>query len=102
MGRFELSNTGDWKLENSEHDIRGWSVRDAEGNTLGTVVKLIANTDTEQVESNMLDNGDEYPTRDIELHDGIVYVEGVADEMRAETGPVVKTYDNTRVLRNET
>lgn len=99
MGRFTLSKSDDWKLENEEQDIRGWTVRDAAGNDLGTVTDLIASTESEHVESIALDNGTEYPASDIELRDGVVYVEGIGDETATETEPVVRTYDNARVLR---
>lgn len=99
MGRFTLSQSDDWKLENEDQDIRGWTVRDAADNNLGTVVELIADTESEHVESIVLDNGNEYPASDIELRDGVVYVAGIGDERATEAEPVVRTYDNARVHR---
>lgn len=101
MGRFNLSEADDWELEDESQDVRGWTVRDATGTDLGTVTELIANTDSKRVESIVLDTGDEYPARDVELRDGVVYVEGLGEEIGTEAGPVVKTYDRARVLRNE-
>lgn len=99
MGRFKLSQTDDWEIENENQDIRGWTVRDAAGDDLGTVADLVANTDSERVERVVLDNGNEYAAADIELRDGVVYVEGGGEAAATETGPVVRTYDNARVLR---
>lgn len=99
MGRFALSQSNDWKLENEHQDIRGWTVRDAADNDLGTVTELLASTESERVESIVLDTGEEYPARDIELHDGVVYVEGFAEETGTEAEPVIRTYDDARVSR---
>lgn len=99
MGHIALSQSDDWQLENEDQDIRGWTVRDADGNDLGTVTDLIADTDREQVETLVLDTGEEYPARDVELHDGVVYVEGFAEDLGPEPEPVIRTYDNARVAR---
>lgn len=100
MGRFVLSRADDWGLVHEDQNIRGWPVVDAAGNEVGTVEELIANTDSELVESVVLDNGQEYPARDIEIADGVVYVEG-ATTTGTDAGPVVKKYHNTRVRRLE-
>lgn len=99
MGRFALSQSDEWQLEHEDQDIRGWPVRDAAGSDLGTVTDLIAHTDSERVESLVLDSGDEYPARDVELRDGVVYVAGSIEETGTEAEPVVKTYENARVAR---
>ncbi len=99
MGRFALSQSDDWQLENQDQDIRGWTVRDADGNDLGTVTELIASTESEQVETLVLDTGEEYPASDVALHDGVVYVEGIAEDLGTEVEPVIRTYDNARVAR---
>lgn len=98
MGRFALSKTDDWQLVHPQQDIRGWPVQDAAGARVGTVTELIANTDSERVESVVLDTGTELPARDIELGDGVVRVhDGAA---ATDAGPVVKTYhDDAHVRR---
>lgn len=97
MGRFVLSKTDDWTLVHDHQDIRGWDVQDRAGNRLGTVAELIANTESELVESIVLDTGREYPARDVTLDDGVVYVEGVPAATDAD--PIVKKYDNARIRR---
>ena len=101
MGRFILSETSDWHLVHDHQDIRGWPVHDASGTKLGTVHELIANTNSELVESVVLDTGREYPARDIDIGDDVVYVEGVATT-GTDADPVVKKYDNTRIHRRDT
>lgn len=107
MGLFSLSETDDWQLEHDNQDIRGWTVQDSTGNEVGRVSELIASTENERVESIRLDTGEEFPARSIELHDGVVYVEGRATPAASEgsgTGqePVIRKYDNTRVSRRQT
>ncbi len=74
MARAPLSQLNDWELVNEDQDIRGWPVEDQAGNRLGTVREMIVDTDTEQVEMIVLDNGAEYPNDDIELGNGAVYL----------------------------
>ena len=100
MGRFVLSETSDWELVHDRQDIRGWPVHDASGTEIGRVAELIANTDSELVESIVLDNGREYPARDIELGDRIVYAEG-GRAASTDADPVVKKYDNARIGRHK-
>lgn len=101
MARAPLSRLDDWELVDDDQDIRGWPVQDRDGNRLGTVRELIVDTDTEQVEVIVLDNGAEYPNDDVELGRGVVslrraeVVEPVAEPVEA-----VET-DATRIPRYE-
>lgn len=100
MGRFVLSKTDDWTLVHDDQDIRGWPVQDRAGTKLGTVAELIANSDSELVESIVLDTGREYPAREIDLGDGVVFIEA-ARAVGTDADPVVKKYGNARIARRE-
>jgi hypothetical protein len=69
-----LSNLDDWKLVHEDQDIRGWTARNQDGYTLGTVDDLLVNTDTEMVEAIELENGQRYDVSQVELLEGVVLV----------------------------
>lgn len=99
MAYTELSNLRDWHLVHPEQDIRGWTVQDTAGVIIGRVDDLLVDTDSELVERIRLDNGEEFPARDIEIGDKVIHVRG-ADVLTDETTePVVRTYRETRVRR---
>lgn len=91
MSRFKLSASDDWQLVYEEQDIRGWDVRDANDNVLGTVDDMIVNDETEYVDAIVLEDGTEYPAREIHLGDGVVYVEEVTV---AGISPILTVYDD--------
>lgn len=103
MGRISINQSGDWHVEHDRQDIRGWAVYDASGERVGRVRDLVADTNSELVETVVLDNNEEYPARDIEIgyDDKVVYLEGVHATERKEEGaesePVVKAYGDARV-----
>lgn len=111
MSRISLSNTGDWKLEFEDQDIRGFKVVDEDNNPIGTVDAMIVDTEQERVETIVLEDGTEYPAADISIGDGVVYLttvetSGASDEPAlAESGDVdetVRVYgDSGQVLRRE-
>ncbi|MDX1530880.1 MAG: PRC-barrel domain-containing protein [Rhodothermales bacterium] len=96
MTRVPLSNTGDWKLEYEEQDVRGFDALDAAGNRIGEVEHMIVNTDTKYVDAVVLDDGTEYPARDIRIGDGVIYVEGEHPEDVAETVTVYDDYGRVK------
>lgn len=97
-----LSNLSDWELVHDDQDIRGWEVHDAAHRKIGRVDDLLVSTDTERVEVIRLDDGKELSARQIELGDGVVYLErGLAQKRAAAGKPVVKVYDDTRVRRRK-
>lgn len=91
MSRFKLSASDDWQLVYEEQDIRGWDVRDANDNVLGTVDDMIVNDETEYVDTIVLEDGTQYPARDIYIGDGVVYVEEVTV---AGISPILTVYDD--------
>lgn len=97
MAINQLSDLHDWTLVHDEQDIRGWDVHDEAGQKVGTVTDLVADTDQELITAIVLDNGERFPAREIQIADGIVHVRGT----HAGTDrPVVKMYDDARVRRN--
>ena len=96
MARFSINKSDDWHVQNNGQDIRGWPAYDAAGAEIGHVSDLVADTESEVVETVVLNTGSEYPARDVELSDGAVYVEGFPEES-AEAEPVVKVYDKAEI-----
>lgn len=95
-----LSDLHGWKLVHAEQDIRGWPVQDAAGKKIGTVDDLLVSTDTELVELIRLDNGKEYPARDIEIGERMVFLDRAETSTAADTGSVVKVYGDAKVRRD--
>lgn len=97
MGRISLNRTDDWHVEHDRQDIRGWLVETPDGERVGHVSDLILDTDSELVEAIVLDDGEEYPARDIDIDydDRVVYLEGSAS---AHAG---QGYSESRVRSRE-
>lgn len=74
MSRITLSNTGDWKLKFDEQDVRGYEALDADGNHVGEVESMIVDTEAKRVDAIVLEDGTEYPARDMSIGDGVVYL----------------------------
>lgn len=74
MERTYLSNTSDWALQFDDQDVRGYEAVDPDGNHVGEVAHMIVNPDEERVDAIVLEDGTEYPARDISIGDGVVYL----------------------------
>ena len=95
MSRIALSDTGEWKLEfPDDQDVRGYRAVTADGDAVGVVDAMIVNTDERRVDAIVLEDGTEYPARDISIGDGVVYLTAVADDVNEE----VRVYDDGRVV----
>ncbi len=92
MSRVALSNTGSWDLKFGEQDVRGFDALDAEGTKVGEVDNMIVNTDEMRVDAIVLEDGTEYPARDISIGDGVVYLTSVVPEDIAESVTVYDDY----------
>ena len=110
MSRITLSNTGDWKLEFEDQDVRGYRAVDEDGTPIGTVDAMIINTEEERVDAIVLEDGTEYPAADISIGDDVVYVTGVhagaaagaAATTDADVNETVRVYgDSGQVVRRE-
>lgn len=92
MTRVPLSNTGSWELSFDDQDVRGYEALDAEGNHVGEVDRMIVNTDEKRVDAIVLEDGTEYPARDISIGDGVVYLTDTVPEHAAESVTVYDDY----------
>ena len=93
MSRIALSNAGSWNLKfPHEQDIRGHDALDANGNKVGVVDTMIVNTDERRVDAILLDDGTEYPARDLSIGDGVVYLTSLAGDNDLEAS--VTVYDD--------
>ena len=101
MSRIALSDTGDWKLEfPDDQDVRGYAALDADGNRVGTVDTMIVNTEEERVDAILLEDGTEYPARDLSIGDGVVYLTTVTGGGDVD-GTVTVYGDSGRVIKRE-
>lgn len=97
MSRISLSDTGDWKLEfPDDQDVRGFRAVDANGSPVGTVDNMIVNTEEERVDAIVLEDGTEYPARDISIGDGVVYLTTVVGD---DVDEEVRVYDDGKVVQ---
>ena len=101
MSRIALSDSGDWKLQfPDDQDIRGFRALDKDGTPVGVIDTMIVNTDEERVDAVLLEDGTEYPARDLSIGDGVVYLTTV--DASTDVDGEVRVYgDNGRVLRSE-
>jgi uncharacterized protein (TIGR02271 family) len=73
-----------WKLDHQRDDIRGWSLRDPEGQLLGTVDELVVDTDAKHVTQVVLGNGQRFLARDVLIGDHELRLTGVSRKLAAE------------------
>ena len=74
MAQHTLSEAQDWRLVHPQQDIRGWKVKSGNNKLLGEIKDLIFNSDTQRVETVVLDDGEKYPARDIRIGDGEAFL----------------------------
>ena len=74
MTRAPLSQLDDWKLVDSDQDIRGWPLKGADGRTFGEIREMIVDTDTRSVEALVLDDGTLVPMGEVRLDNNAVYL----------------------------
>jgi hypothetical protein len=92
MARVPLSNTGSWELSFDDQDVRGYKALDADGNHVGEVDRMIVNTDEKRVDAIVLEDGTEYPARDISIGDGVVYLTSTVPDHVDESVTVYDDY----------
>ncbi len=87
MAIATLKQLDDWKLKDEDQDIRGKTLKGPDGRPLGRIRDFLVNTDTERVETIVLDDGSEYRVRDIEIRDdsGDVFLRASAGAPPRET-----------------
>jgi hypothetical protein len=78
-----FSESDNWEVENDGQDVRGWSVVDDQGQTIGKVSDMYVDTQTETIDRLVLDNGSEIDVNSLEVGDGEIRV---ASAMAGSTG----------------
>ncbi len=73
-----------WKLDHKRDDIRGWSLRDPEGQLLGTVDELIVDTNSKHVTQVVLGDGKRFLARDVLIGEHELRLTGVSRKLAAE------------------
>lgn len=71
-----------WDLDTDEPDVRGWPVRDREGNHLGRVEDLLLELDTDRIYGIVTTSGRQFRPEKYRAEDGVVHVKDVTDADR--------------------
>lgn len=69
MQARKLSELPDWKLHDSDQDVRGQVLKTASGASLGTIRDMMVDTEAERVESVVLEDGRAFPVEGLELRE---------------------------------
>jgi uncharacterized protein (TIGR02271 family) len=85
MAIVAYTKQDDYDVVNDNQDCIGWTVADQSGNAFGKVTEMLVNTDTEMVDSIIVDGRKRIPASDIALRDGRVVVRGVLHEEEYKT-----------------
>jgi uncharacterized protein (TIGR02271 family) len=86
MAIVAYTKQDDYDVVNDNQDCIGWSVTDQSGNVFGKVTEMLVNTETEMVDSIIVDGRKRIPASDISLGKGSVVVRGVLhDEEYGQT-----------------
>jgi uncharacterized protein (TIGR02271 family) len=80
MAVVAYTKQDDYDVVNDNQDCIGWSVADQSGNDFGKVTEMLVNTETDMVDSIIVDGRKRIPASDIALRDGRVVVRGVLHE----------------------
>jgi hypothetical protein len=67
MAILSLSVLPGWRLADPSQDLRGRRLLDRVDRSLGTITALMVNTETDLVESIVLDSGQSFPLRKLYL-----------------------------------
>lgn len=95
MAHVLFGDTDDWELDDTDQDIRGWEVRDANGATVGRVGGMAIDTDRQVVDTIILDDGSRFRAEDVTLSDGVVYVTTYG----APSGVATRAYTDAHSVR---
>ncbi len=100
MAHKRLSDLSDYKLTHSSQDIRGHSMMDADGNKIGTVDDLIVDTNSNRVDTIVLNDGQEFSASEIEIDNKRAYLKGTRreeDPTGDDADRVVRVYGDAHV-----
>ncbi len=92
MAIVPYTKQDDYDVVNDNQDCIGWMVTDQSGKDFGKVTEMLVNTDTQMVDSIIVDSRKRIPASDITLSDGRVVVRGVLhDEEFNQTQTTTET-----------
>ncbi len=74
-----LADLDDWQLENSDQDLRGRPLMTSDGETVGTVRRMLVDCNAERVTALVLDDGRTVAIEDVEIRDGNAYIDEARD-----------------------
>lgn len=95
MAIVPYTRQDEYDVVNENQDCIGWTVTDQSGNDIGKVTEMLVNTDTEMVDSIIVDSNARIPASEIALRDGRVVVRGVLhQEEYAKTRGAAQTGEN--------
>ena len=80
MAIVAYTKQDEYDVVHENQDCIGWTVTDQSGRDFGKVTEMLVNTDTEMVDSIIVDSRKRIPASDIALRDGRVVVRGVLHE----------------------
>ncbi|HTR56288.1 MAG TPA: PRC and DUF2382 domain-containing protein [Kofleriaceae bacterium] len=89
--REALSRHRSWRIDRDDEDIRGWTLRDSDGRTLGTVAELIFDSTTEHITDVVLADNEKFPASDVAIGDHVLTLTNGAARARAEARGVAAT-----------
>ncbi len=84
MAILYYTQQDEYDLANSGQDCIGWTVVDQAGTQVGTVTEMLINSDTEMVDSILIDRRKRIPAADFALRDGRVVVRGIMHDGELE------------------
>ncbi len=84
MAIVYYTQQNEYDLVNSGQDCMGWTVVDQAGNKIGEVTEMLINTDTEMVDSILVDRRKRIDARDFALRDKQVVVRGIMHDGKLE------------------
>ena len=97
MAIVAYTKQDDYDVVNDNQNCIGWSVADQSGNEFGKVTEMLVNTETEMVDSIIVDGRKRIPASDIALRDGRVLVRGVLhEEEYAQTQNTPRTSESNQ------
>lgn len=85
MAIVYYTQQNEYDLVHSGQDCIGWTVVDQSGKELGKVTEMLINTDSETVDSILIDRRKRVPAADFALADGRVIARGVFDDPGQES-----------------
>jgi len=106
MAVVYYSQQDEYDLVNSGQDCMGWTVVDQAGEKIGTVSEMLINTDTEMVDSILIDRKRRIAAQDFALQDGRVVVRGIMHggelEMSGATAAAAATETHSQPMPKQT